>query len=50
MGLISQEKNEQKERSSDWKRGGSRILIDDVQPSGPRNIVDKGWIFMPFWS
>ena len=51
-GTFSQEKNAQKERSSEWKRGGSRIRIniDDPQPSGPRNKGRKGWIFISFWS
>ena len=50
-GSISQEKKN-KRRGQVSGRGvrGSRILIDNLQPSGPRNIVDKGWIFMSFWS
>ena len=40
--------SEQKGRSSEWKRGGSRILIDNPQLSGPRILVGKGWIFMSF--
>ena len=47
-GEIPQENSEQKERSREWKRGGSRILIDNPQPSGPRVLVGKDWIFMSF--
>ena len=47
-GEIPQENSEQKERSREWKRGGSRILIDNPQPSGPRVLVGKGCIFMSF--
>ena len=47
-GEIPQENREQKERSREWKRVGSRILIDNPQPSGPRVLVGKGWIFMSF--
>ena len=44
--------DEQNERSSEWKRDGSRIRvnIDNPQPSGPRILVGKGWIFISFWS
>ena len=45
---IPQEKSGQTERSREWKRGGSRNLIDNPQPSGPRMLVGKGWIFMSF--
>ena len=47
-GEIPQENSEQKESSRERKRGGSRILIDNPQPSGPRVLVGKGWMFMSF--
>ena len=47
-GEIPQENSEQKERSREWKRSGSRILTDNPQPSRPRVLVGKGWILMSF--
>ena len=42
--------NKRRGQVSDRGVRGSRILIDNPRPSGPRIIVGKGWIFMWLWS